>query len=72
MRGICLIGLSSCQRKTTDDWHATGAKSNRPGQCHAVTVALEITTDTNALRMIAAKTGMHSVHLLKRIDHHLW
>jgi hypothetical protein len=43
--------------------------SRQTGQHNAATIALEVTADAYPLGMNAAKTGMRSVALLKRINH---
>src|SRR5260370_35664901 len=63
LRRIRDIGLSSRKRKPSNDWHTTGKENRSLEERNAVTVALEVTSDTDTLGMVAPKTRMPSVHL---------
>src|SRR5438132_799175 len=69
VRRISDVWLSSRQRKPSNDWHTAGKENRSLGKGKGVTVALEVTRDTDTLGMVAAKTGMYCVHLFKGVYH---
>ena len=69
VRCISDIWLSSRQCKPSNDWHTAREKNRGLGQRNAATIALEVTADADTLGMIAAKTGMRSIHLFESIYH---
>ena len=62
------IRLSARQRKPSYDGHAAGAKHLCLGDRLSLAIALEVTGNTDPFGVIAPKSGMRSVHVLKRID----
>src|SRR6266436_772909 len=66
IRDVC---LSSRQRKPSNDWHTTRKENRSLGEDLGVTVALEVASDADTLGMVAAKTGMRTVHLFKGVYH---
>ena len=69
VRRIRDVWLSSRQRKPSNDWHTTRKENRSLGEDLGVTVALEVASDADTLGMVAAKTGMRTVHLFKGVYH---
>ena len=62
-------GLTSRQRKPSNDWHSARMENRGFRQRHAAAVTLKVTADADSLGMIATEAGMRSVHLFERVDH---
>src|SRR5581483_9924794 len=63
IRCIRTVWVTATKRETAGHLSSAGSEDSRFRQTRALAVALEKTTDSHALGVIATETGMHSIHL---------
>src|SRR5229473_3262159 len=61
------VGLAAGERESADHRDASGSEDHGLGEAHSLAIAVEVTSNANALGVVAAETGPNTIDLLEGV-----